>query len=221
MYDNYTGSRDLRYIAPLANRSSGTCIHLYGQIMGMPATGPAAHLQAQRIAGEKVEPHDVAGEDAICHIQVGSPGRHHISNNCTPHRPSQPILMRASHATSIVPSRRRATDYHRYFSTLTYEVHMLAEARIIIHIDSSAMPEVRRMRCEKVRHGGLTGNTHANGDGDEVDQPEEDVFAMEANRIEDACRDHQRHKQDDHQLLYHLGQKIGHCAVQAVTALPA
>ena len=48
------------------------------------------------------------------------------------------------------------------------------------------------------------GRTHADGDGDEVDEPEEDVLAVEADREEDAGRDDQRHKQDDHHLLHHL-----------------
>ena len=32
----------------------------------------------------------------------------------------------------------------------------------------------------------MSGHTHADGDGDKVDQPEEDVFAVEADRVEDA-----------------------------------
>ncbi len=73
--------------------------------------GPEVHLQAQRIAGEEVEAHDVAGEDAIRHIQVGRPGRHHISHDCPWHKPSQPILVRASHATKIVPCQRRPPSF--------------------------------------------------------------------------------------------------------------
>ncbi len=67
----------------------------------------------------------------------------------------------------------------------------------------------------------MHARTHADGNGDEVDEPEEDVLAVEAHSEEDACGDDQGHKQDDHHLLHHLGEQIGHRAVQAVTALPA
>ncbi len=44
---------------------------------------------------------------------------------------------------------------------------------------------------------------------------------MEAHSVEDADGHGQRHKQDDEQLLHHLGQQVGDGAVQPVAALPA
>ena len=63
--------------------------------------------------------------------------------------------------------------------------------------------------------------THANGDGDKVDEPEQDILSMEAHSKKDAGGDDERHKQDDQQLLHHLGQKVRDAAVQPIAALPA
>ena len=45
---------------------------------------PVVHLEAQGVACEEVETHDVARQDAIGHIQIHRPGCHHIPDHCTP-----------------------------------------------------------------------------------------------------------------------------------------